>query len=192
MMRTLTTLLIPEDVMELDYVHPKSIAKEGWSRQAAMKSLTGAAWWAISAALAVTPALSPASNQREIPFENSRVFGLFLVRVEANGRPAVLIVDTGSSVTIISPDLADVAPGSVDNAASPTRGSGFRGRGVFKRATLKVGCVTWRDRKVVVTDTRELSKTLGQRVDGMLGIDLLSELGVIVVDFKNHKLILGP
>jgi len=139
-----------------------------------------------------TPAVSQPSNQREIPFENSRVFGLFVVRVEANGRPAVLIVDTGSNVTIISPELADVAPGTLDNAASPSRGSGFIGRGVFRRATLKVGSVTWRDHRVVVTDTRELSKSLGQRVDGMLGIDFFSEFEVMVVDLKNHKLILTP
>ena len=120
------------------------------------------------------------------------MFGLVLVKLEVNGRPAVLIVDTGSNVTIISPDLADVAPGTLDNAASPSRGSGFTGRGVFRRATLRVGSVTWRDHRVVVTDTRELSKSLGQKVDGMLGMDFLSEFELVVVDLKNHKLILEP
>jgi predicted aspartyl protease len=101
---------------------------------------------------------TPVFPQRwEIPFENRRVFGLFLVKVEANGRPAVLIVDTGASVTVISPELADVAPGTFDITAYPSKGSGFTGRGLFRRATLKVGPITWRDHKVVITDTRELS-----------------------------------
>lgn len=32
------------------------------------------------------------------------------MRVEVNGRPAVLIVDTGSNLTIISSEVADVQP----------------------------------------------------------------------------------
>jgi len=166
-----------------------------WARRSRKRTWNTASQCAIAVALSAAlgiPAFSQPSNQREIPFENSRMFGLVLVKLEVNGRPAVLIVDTGSNVTIISPDLADVAPGTLDNAASPSRGSGFTGRGVFRRATLKVGSVTWRDHRVVVTDTRELSKSLGQRVDGMLGMDFFSEFELVVVDLKNHKLVLEP
>jgi hypothetical protein len=56
---------------------------------------------------AEVPAFPQSSNPKEIPFENSRMFGLVLVNVEANGRPAVLIVDTASNHTIISSELAD-------------------------------------------------------------------------------------
>lgn len=160
-----------------------------------MEWLQTASRRAITIALAITletPTLCVAANHREIPFENSRVFGLFLVRVEANGRPAVLVVDTGSNVTTISTELADVALGSVDHSASRSDGSFFVGRGVFRQATLRVGPIIWRDHKVVVTDTRALSKTLGQRVDGMLGIDFFCEFKVMVIDLKNHKLILDP
>jgi len=166
-----------------------------WARRSTTRTWNTASQCAIAVALSAAlgiPAFSQPSNQREIPFENSRMFWLVLVKLEVNGRPAVLIVDTGSNVTIISPDLADVAPGTLDNAASPSRGSGFTGRGVFRRATLKVGSVTWRDHRVVVTDTRELSKSLRQRVDGMLGMDFFSEFELVVVDLKNHKLVLEP
>jgi predicted aspartyl protease len=166
-----------------------------WECRSFMQWLNTASWRAITIALAITletPTLSVAANHREIPFENSRVFGLFLIRVEANGRPAVLVVDTGSNVTTISTELADVAPGTVDNSASRSDGSFFRGRGVFRQATLRVGPIIWRDHRVVVTDTRALSKSLGQRVDGMLGIDFFCEFKVMVLDLRNHKLILDP
>jgi hypothetical protein len=137
-----------------------------------------------------TSALAASSNQIEIPFENSRVFGLFLVKVLANDRPALLIVDTGSNMTILSQDLMDVAPGTFKPGGLPSKGSGFSGKGIFRKTTLKVGSVTWHDHTVLVTNVDELSKSLGQRVDGMLGIDFFSQFGLVVVDLKNHKLVL--
>ena len=145
----------------------------------------------LVAALQV-PAFPQSSNPKEIPFENSRMFGLVLVKVEVNGRPAVLIVDTASNHTIISSELADVPPRNLDNVVATSKGSGFAGAGVFTRATLKVGPITWRDHKVVAMDMRAFSKSLGQQADGMLGMDFFSEFELVVVDLKNHKLILEP
>jgi predicted aspartyl protease len=120
------------------------------------------------------------------------MFGLVLVKVEVNGRPAVLIVDTASNHTIISSELADVTPRTLDNAVSTSKGSGFAGTGVFARTTVRVGPITWRDHRIVVMDMRELSKSLGQKIDGLLGMDFFSEFKVVVVDLKNHKLTLEP
>jgi hypothetical protein len=41
-------------------------------------------------------------------------------------------------------------------------------------------------------DTRELSKSMGQEIDGLLGMDFFKEFDLVVVDLKNHKLILQP
>jgi hypothetical protein len=43
-----------------------------------------------------------------------------------------------------------------------------------------------------VMEMRELSRNLGQHIDGLLGIDFFSEFKVIVIDLKNRKLILKP
>jgi predicted aspartyl protease len=145
----------------------------------------------LAAALQV-PAFPQSSNPKEIPFENSRMFGLVLVKVEVNGRPAVLIVDTGSNHTIISSELADAPAHNLDNIVATSKGSGFAGAGVFTKATLKVGPITWRDHKVVVMDVRAFSKSLGQKADGMLGMDFFGEFELVVVDLKSHKLILKP
>lgn len=145
------------------------------------------------AAVPLTPCASQATKPKEIPLENSRVFGLFLIRVEVNGKPATLVVDTGTNVTVISEELLDtVEHPTVHDSTSTLEGSGFSGRGVFQRASLKVGSITWRDHRVVIMDTRKLSRSLGQRVDGMLGIDFFGEFGVMMVDIRNHKLILDP
>jgi len=145
----------------------------------------------LAAALQV-PGFPQSSNPKEIPFENSRMFGLVLVKVEVNGKPAVLIVDTASNHTIISSELAEAPPRNLDSVVATSKGSGFAGAGVFTKATLKVGPITWRDHKVVAMDMRAFSKSLGQKADGLLGMDFFSDFELVVVDLKNHKLILEP
>jgi hypothetical protein len=58
------------------------------------------------------------------------------------------------------------------------------------KATVRVGPITLHDHPVVVMDMHDLSKTVGQRVDGLLGMDFFSELQLVVIDLKNHKLII--
>ena len=115
-----------------------------------------------------------------------------MVKVEVNGRPAVLIVDTASNHTIIRSELADAPPRNLDTVVATSTGSGFAGAGVFTRATLKVGPIMWSNREVVAMDMQALSKSLGQKADGLLGMDFFSEFELVVVDFKNHKMIFEP
>jgi len=63
----------------------------------------------LSLALGI-PVFSQSLNLKEIPCENSRLFGLVLIKVEVNGRLAVLIVDTASNHTIISSELGMSRP----------------------------------------------------------------------------------
>ena len=126
----------------------------------------------------------------EIPFESSRVFGLKTIRVEANGKPAVLIVDTASDHTILSYDFEEVRVRSRENAVATSKGSGLTGTGVFATVSLKVGPINWRDHRVVMMDLHEFSKSFGQRIDGLLGADFLNEFELVIFDSKHHKLIL--
>jgi hypothetical protein len=41
-------------------------------------------------------------------------------------------------------------------------------------------------------DTHELSKSFGQKIDGLLGMDFFSDFELLVVDLRNHKLTLKP
>ena len=130
------------------------------------------------------------SNPTEIPLRLSRAFGLMLVTAEINGKPAVLIVDTGSNHTAISSRFVDVATPSLRDTVSTEKGSGYSGRGVFIKASLNVGPVLWRDHRVLAMDMKEISKSFGENIDGLLGMDFLNEFEMVVVDLKQHKLIL--
>ena len=125
-----------------------------------------------------------------IPFELNRQFGSILIQVQVNGRPAWLLVDTGSSHTILSADIVGVNP-FLTRAGVPVKGSGLIGLAGWGAATIELGTIKWANRRVLVMqEFREISKGMRQRVDGILGEDLLDEFASVVLDYKNHRLVL--
>ena len=126
----------------------------------------------------------------EIPFEYSRAFGLMLIKVEVNGKPAVMVLDTGSNETIVSPRLVIVKQLSSKEAVAMAKGSGYSGTGVIATAFLSIGPVNPRNCQILVVDLSALSKTLGQEVDGILGMSVLKEFEIVSVDLRHHKLVL--
>lgn len=143
--------------------------------------------------LAVTSAFSVSPqppNSIEIPLRSSREFGLLLVDARVNGMPAVFILDTASDHTIVSSKFVDVATPSLKDVITTKKGSGYSGNGIFTRASLAVGPVLWRDHRILAMDTNELSKSMRESVDGILGLDFLNEFDIVIVDLRQHKLIL--
>jgi predicted aspartyl protease len=127
----------------------------------------------------------------DVPFELNRQFGSILVRVHVNGKPAVLLVDTGSSHTLLSADILRVNPLFLERAAAPVKGSGLIGIAGWTTATIDLGTISWSNRKVLVmNEFREISKSMKQRVDGILGEDVLNEFTSVAIDFKNRRLVL--
>jgi hypothetical protein len=126
-----------------------------------------------------------------IPFEVNRHFGTILVRAQVNGQAATLLLDTGSSNTILSSELLQVRPLALEHANAPAKGSGYVGNAGWAKATLEVGALRWPDQKVLVmNDLQQISNSMKQRVDGILGEDVLKEFDSVVIDFKHHRLFL--
>jgi predicted aspartyl protease len=126
----------------------------------------------------------------EVPFEYSRAFGLMLIKVEVNGKPAVMVLDTGSNETVVSPKLVIVKQLSSKNALSMAKGSGYSGTGVIATAFLRVGPLNPKNYQILVVDLSDLSKSLGQDVDGILGMSVLKEFEIVSVDLRRRKLLL--
>jgi Aspartyl protease len=126
-----------------------------------------------------------------IPFELNRQFGSILIQVQVNGRPARLLVDTGSSHTILSAEIVGVNPMLLPRAGVPVKGSGLIGIAGWDAATIELGTIKWANRRVLVMEEfRAISNNMKQRVDGILGEDLLNEFASVVLDYKNHRLVL--
>jgi len=126
----------------------------------------------------------------EIPFEYSRAFGLMLIKAEINGKAAVMVLDTGSNETIVSPRVVLVKQLSSKAAVAMAKGSGYSGNGVIATAFLKVGPLNPKNCQILVVDLNDLSKTLGQDIDGILGMSVLKEFEILTIDLRHHKLVL--
>jgi predicted aspartyl protease len=114
-----------------------------------------------------------------------------LIKAQVNGRPAKLVVDTGSSHTILSSELLQVRPLALARADAPAKGSGYVGSAGWAKATVEVGTVKWSDHRVLVmNDFQDMSNSLQERVDGIIGADILREFNIVIIDFKNRRLFL--
>jgi hypothetical protein len=84
----------------------------------------------------------------EIPFEYN--FGtlvcLLLVKADVNGKPPVLVLDTGSNQTIISSTVVALKQGSLTDWASTALG--WR-HGYLRDGFLRLGFVNWRDHRIL-------------------------------------------
>lgn len=126
----------------------------------------------------------------EIPIEREPLFGSIVLRVRVNQTPAVLILDTGSNVTVLSPELVGRDSEELQLADPPAKGSGFVGQGLWATTTLEVGTRAWSHRRVLAKDMQDVSRAYRRRVDGLLGVDVLGEFKYVELDFEHHRLIL--
>jgi hypothetical protein len=79
--------------------------------------------------------------------------------------------------------------GSKDSVVM-AKGSGYSGTGVVATAFLRMGPLGPKNCEVLVVDLSDLSKTLGQDVDGILGMSVLKDFDIVTVDLRRHKLVL--
>ena len=145
----------------------------------------------FSAAAQVPDDPASSSDMVIVPIELSGHFGLVLVKAKVDGKPATFIVDTGSSHTILSARFARVRPLATEPRATSTKGSGWVGSAVKIRATVKIGEAAWPDHEfLAMDDLPDISNALGQKVEGVLGQDILKQFKVVQIDFKHRHLVL--
>lgn len=109
--------------------------------------------------------------------------------------PYHFLVDTGSSMTLVTPALARRYPGrTVPPAAmTPVRGANGRiielPRGSLRR--LELGEAKFEDIDVLLYDCAPLSAHLGVKIDGVLGFPLFREV-LLTLDYPGSRVILQP
>jgi predicted aspartyl protease len=120
----------------------------------------------------------------------NKAFGLMLIKVEVNGQRAVMVLDTGSNVTSASPRLVVVKQPSSKEPVASAKGSGYIGSGVLATAVLRIGRLNPKNCQILVMDLSDLSKSLGQEIDGLIGMSVLRDFEIVSMDLKHHKLVL--
>jgi hypothetical protein len=111
--------------------------------------------------------------------------------------PYRFLIDTGSSVTLVTPALARRYPGRATSPAEepPVRVRGAEGsvvelpRGSLRR--LELGAARFEDVEVLLYDCAAISAHLGVAVDGVLGFPLFRET-LLTLDYPGSRVVLQP
>jgi len=114
---------------------------------------------------------------------------LILVEVHANGRgPFQFAIDTGTSTTAITPELARQLGVSSSPIGPATTGGGHVAVTAGTLASFQVGGARIEDASVVVADFfTMLSEAIGTRLDGIVGYNFLGNY-TVAFDYPNATL----
>lgn len=124
-----------------------------------------------------------------IPFRFASGRGSLLIPARINRRTALLILDTGSSHTILRPSVVGVNSSDV---APPRTGAGIIGDAVGREVTLEIGDRVWPRRAVAVMDLSTALAAYQERVDGLLGMDFLLDFSQAVINLKDRVVTFIP
>ena len=149
-------------------------------------------WFKIAPVAAMCAAHSPSVGQVHerqealtIPFRFASGRGSILIQARVSGRAALLILDTGSSHTILMPSIAGVNRAGL---AAPRIDAGIIGDAVAREVTLQVGeCVIQRHR-VSVMDLSNALSAYREKIDGLLGIEFLLRFSQANFDWKARSI----
>jgi len=124
-----------------------------------------------------------------MPFEYAEERGSILVQVRINDKPALLILDTGSSHTIIRPEFLGMKPSELIPTQTAT-GGGLKGDAVGREATLQIGRWKLQKQRVAVMDLRQVLSVYREKIDGILGLDFLFQFERVTMHFKEKTVVL--
>jgi hypothetical protein len=129
---------------------------------------------------------SPQEQPRtfRVPFHT--VNGMVLLDAMVNGKPAVLLLDTGANLSIVDYRSAGFPALKLD-VLLPTGKTGAEGNCVSREVSkISLGLRSWLSRRTCLMDLSDASKRMGARIDGFVGQDLLQEFSAVRIDYKNH------
>jgi hypothetical protein len=105
------------------------------------------------------------------------------------------IIDTGSSVTLLTPDLVKRFGGSIPANQSPMRVLGANGQvkllNPVNLKRLQLGSARFEGVRVLTHDLADLSNHLGVHIDGVLGFPLFRET-LLTLDYLHSQVIISP
>ncbi|HEV2961777.1 MAG TPA: aspartyl protease family protein [Candidatus Angelobacter sp.] len=133
-------------------------------------------------ALVVVAASAVAALAEEVPLKNCKQ--LPMVQATVGKQQFQFLLDTGATSTLLnrnsfsSVDSTEITMSSWNGAFS-TKGQEIR------MSDFRIGDHQLTNLKLLAVDLTSLERSCGKRVDGVLGVDLISQLG-LTIDLKNR------
>lgn len=160
-------------------------------RHAILAAILALSFAAVSRAQSVDLVATTAPVENRIPFTVAKGeinVPLLLVQVTINGKPAVLIFDSGAMALGLTPELVKgVRPlGKVNH-------SGVGGGTISEvvAVDLQLGTETFRHVIAETNDLKAVNSNLGTHVDGFLGEEILSQYKRVSIDYENKIIVLS-
>ena len=108
-----------------------------------------------------------------VPFHDAN--GLILLDIKVNDNPAVMILDSGASFTLLNANVADADRQKAQQAM-------HEGRYLTHLVNLKLANHSVAIKAVIA----DMTKRTQLKIDGLLGEDFLRQFVSVRFDFKNH------
>ena len=133
----------------------------------------------------VAPAARAQAKTVEIPFSSSR--GLIIVQADINGKTVPLLFDSGAMRTFVNPSVLHGLKTSSGNAISIADGNAVDVRVV--KTAVSLGGASF---QVLVSsyDMTPFASSIGLRIDGVVGQDVIGKFSRILIDFGRHRITL--
>jgi Aspartyl protease len=131
--------------------------------------------------------LTPLPNRAQsgairIPFRT--VQSMMLIEAEVNGDPVTLLVDTGSTNTIISARVYRIMYFPLHAVQRNAQSPGLNGESVAVHLDLKLANHRWVGQRVSIMNLDAISHALGAQFDGLLGQDVLRQFRSVRIDYR--------
>lgn len=112
---------------------------------------------------------------------------MVLLDTWVNGKPAVMLLDTGTSYTVIATAIVG-SKTTLEPARRNPGWAGAGGEGMHLPVNFAIRSMLWPGQIVIVMNLEELEQHLGLKFDGLLGQDILREFSAVRIDYKNQLL----
>lgn len=167
--------------------------RRAWPHRCLACGFVSLALFFTSGATIVHSSYTPSRAAITVPAEV--VADFFIVEASVAGQgPFQFLVDTGSSVSLVSPALARQIGGEgKSRAALQVHASSQRTVPLpaMTLSRLDVGGAAFRGVPAAVYDFGDLSRQLGRRIDGIIGFSVFRDV-VFTIDYPARRLVIDP
>jgi predicted aspartyl protease len=129
-----------------------------------------------------------ADRTLQTSFEYSTSRNAILLHVRINDKLALLILDTGATHIVLRPEILGLNPKKLAQTKASSGGAGFMGDAVGQEVSLQVGSWKWEKRRVAVMDLSQVLSAYQEKIDGVLGLDFLTEFNQVTINVKDKTI----
>jgi len=119
-----------------------------------------------------------------VPYHS--VNSMILLDARVNGKPAALMLDTGSAMTVLDVSALGLSEQYAFKRSEVNRGApGIHGDIGISAADLNIGGSQWKSHRVSVMNLESVKQRFGiKQLEGLLGQDILREFSAVRTDYK--------